>query len=167
MANSYIEAHSTTAALDAHERTLTSISKKNAELAGRNEALERKVDALTARTTALETRLRAVFLFPPTALRQLIVHGGPGGHRRQNNALSRHLNSQIPHNSHQALHPLHALATDEPIRAFPKKITDIRTMSQGDVTHVLKALEADVTREVSGGSRKERLREILGVKMEE
>ncbi|KAI4162234.1 MAG: hypothetical protein LQ342_004100 [Letrouitia transgressa] len=145
MSNSYIESHSTTAALEAHERTLAAISKKNAELAGRNEALKRKVDALTARTTALETRLRAV----------------------QNNALSRHLNSLIPHSSHQTLHPLHALATDEPIRGFPRKITDIRTMSQGDVVHVLKALEADVTREVSGGSRKERLREVLGVKMED
>lgn len=60
MSNSYIQTHSTTATLEAHERTLASISKKNAELAGRNEALERKVDALTARTAALETRLRAV-----------------------------------------------------------------------------------------------------------
>ena len=84
---------------------------------------------------------------------------------REHNALARHLNALIPPSSHhQNLHPLHSIHTNTPLKNFPRKETEIRTLSAPDVTTLLKELDAtDGAKKTDAGERKARLKEVIGV----
>ncbi|KAL8725066.1 MAG: hypothetical protein Q9166_007597 [cf. Caloplaca sp. 2 TL-2023] len=142
MSQSYIEAHRADEAVRSLEQKVSLLMVKNKEQAGKNESFEKKIHGLEKRNEDLETRLKA----------------------SEYNALARHLNALLPPSStsHQNLHPLHSIHTNTPLKNFPKKESDIRTMSSLDVANLLKELDAD-TMKKDAGERKARLKEVIGV----
>ncbi|KAI4232150.1 MAG: hypothetical protein LQ349_005178 [Xanthoria aureola] len=143
MSQSYIEAHKAEEAVRALEQKVSLLMTKNREQAGKNESFEKKIQGLEKKTADLDTRLKA----------------------SEHNALARHLNALIPPSSHhQNLHPLHSIHTNTPLKNFPRKETEIRTLSAPDVTNLLKELDAtDGAKKVDAGERKARLKEVIGV----
>ncbi|KAL8929293.1 MAG: hypothetical protein Q9208_001376 [Pyrenodesmia sp. 3 TL-2023] len=138
----YIEDHKAESDIRALDQKVSLLMTKSKEQAGKNEAFEKKIHTLEARNNDLETRLKAA----------------------EHNALARHLNALLPPNStHTPLHPLHSIHTNQPLRNFPKKVSEIRTMSAPEVAALLKELDADVTTRVNAGERKARLKEVIGV----
>ncbi|KAL8895485.1 MAG: hypothetical protein Q9192_003608 [Flavoplaca navasiana] len=142
MSQSYIEAHKAEEAVRALEQKVSLLMTKNREQAGKNESFEKKIHALEKKSEDLDLRLKAA----------------------EHNALSRHLNALIPPSSHhQNLHPLHSIHTNTPLKNFPRKESDIRTMSSIDVNNLLKELDAQTGRKMDAGERKARLKEVIGV----
>ncbi|KAL9000470.1 MAG: hypothetical protein Q9169_000987 [Polycauliona sp. 2 TL-2023] len=142
MSQSYIEAHKVEEAVRALEQKVSLLMIKNKEQAGKNESFEKKIHALEKKNEDLDTRLKAA----------------------EHNALSRHLNALIPpSNLHQNLHPLYSIHTNTPLKNFPRKESDIRTMSSLDVSNLLKELDADTGRKMDAGEKKARLKELMGV----
>ncbi|KAI4190660.1 MAG: hypothetical protein L6R41_000671 [Letrouitia leprolyta] len=139
--SSYIDSHKADSDFRALDQKVSLLLTKNKEQAGKSEALEKKIRALEKRNEELEVRLKA----------------------SEHNALSRHLNSLLPPQSHTALHPLHSIHTNTPLKNFPKHANDIKTMSSLDVATLLKELDADVTKVVNAGERKSRLKDVIGV----
>ncbi|KAL9633552.1 MAG: hypothetical protein Q9204_003347 [Flavoplaca sp. TL-2023a] len=142
MSQSYIEAHKAEEAVRALEQKVSLLMTKNREQAGKNESFEKKIHALEKKSEDLDVRLKAA----------------------EHNALARHLNALIPPSSHhQNLHPLHSIHTNTPLKNFPRKESDIRTMSSIDVNNLLKELDAQTGRKMDAGERKARLKEVIGV----
>ncbi|KAL8632072.1 hypothetical protein Q9189_002215 [Teloschistes chrysophthalmus] len=143
MSQSYIEAHRAESAVRALEQKVTLLMTKNSEQRGKNEAFEKKLQSLEKRNNELEIRLKA----------------------SEHNALARHLNALLPptNTSHTPLHPLHSIHTNTPLPKFPKKESDIRTMSALDVSALLQDLDASPTKTIGAGERKARLKEVIGV----
>ncbi|KAL9591629.1 MAG: hypothetical protein Q9179_007532, partial [Wetmoreana sp. 5 TL-2023] len=170
MSQSYIEAHHADEAVRALEQKVSLLMTKNKEQAGKNESFEKKIHSLEARNKDLEVRLKASYasLFLPNRPTPTIlpnrVHKVQAltpsfHHHSEHNALARHLNALLPPNAYQHLHPLHSIHTNQPLKNFPKKESDIRTMSSLDVATLLKDLDADVTKTVNAAERKSRLKE--------
>ncbi|KAL8793704.1 MAG: hypothetical protein Q9182_007655 [Xanthomendoza sp. 2 TL-2023] len=142
MSQSYIEAHKADEAVRTLEQKVSLLITKSKEQTGKNENFEKKIRSLEKKNEDLETRLKA----------------------STHNALARHLNALLPPSSpHHPLHPLHNIHTNTPLPHFPKKESDIRTLSSHDVTTLLKDLDADIPPASAGGERKSRLKEIIGV----
>ncbi|KAL8672847.1 MAG: hypothetical protein Q9168_002723 [Polycauliona sp. 1 TL-2023] len=143
MSQSYIEAHKAEEAVRALEQKVSLLMIKNKEQAGKNESFEKKIHGLEKKTEDVDTRLKAA----------------------EHNALARHLNALIPPSAatHQNLHPLHSIHTNTPLKNFPRKESDIRTMSALDVSNLLKELDADTGRKMDAGEKKARLKEVMGV----
>lgn len=139
--SSYIDAHKADSDFRALDQKVSLLISKNKEQTGKNESFEKKIRALEKRNEELEVRLKA----------------------SEHNALSRHLNSLLPPQSHTPLHPLHSIHTNTPLKNFPKHANDIKTMSSLDVAALLKELDADVTKSVNAGERKSRLKDVIGV----
>ncbi|KAI4127513.1 MAG: hypothetical protein LQ338_003171 [Usnochroma carphineum] len=141
MSLSYLREHEAENNIRALDQKVSLLLTKSKEQAGKNEHFEKKIRALEKRNDDLETRLKA----------------------SEHNALARHLNALIPPSSHQPLHPLNSIHTNQPLKNFPKHEHDIRTMSHSEVATLLKELDADVTTKVSVAERKTRLKELIGV----
>ncbi|KAL9604144.1 MAG: hypothetical protein Q9219_000732 [cf. Caloplaca sp. 3 TL-2023] len=161
---SYIEAHKADSDIRAMDQKISLLMTKSKEQAGKNEAMEKKIRALEQRNTELETRLKAAYVSIPSP----VIPSPLLTKKKQNsehNALARHLNALLPSSSttHRPLHPLHSIHTNAPLKNFPKKEADIRTLSSLEVATLLKELDADVTRVVAAGERKGRLKEVIGV----
>ncbi|KAI4202287.1 MAG: hypothetical protein LQ350_002671 [Teloschistes chrysophthalmus] len=171
MSQSYIEAHRAESAVRALEQKVTLLMTKNSEQRGKNEAFEKKLQSLEKRNNELEIRLKASYAIPspsqtpsnrsnpkPCALTCFIKNS-------EHNALARHLNALLPptNTSHTPLHPLHSIHTNTPLPKFPKKESDIRTMSALDVSALLQDLDASPTKTIGAGERKARLKEVIGV----
>ncbi|KAL8889313.1 MAG: hypothetical protein Q9215_003393 [Flavoplaca cf. flavocitrina] len=154
MSQSYIEAHKAEEAVRALEQKVSLLMTKNREQAGKNESFEKKIHELEKKSEDLDVRLKAAYF--NTNLAPLS--------NSEHNALSRHLNALIPPSSHhQNLHPLHSIHTNTPLKNFPRKESDIRTMSSLDVNNLLKDLDAQTGRKMDAGERKARLKEVIGV----
>ncbi|KAL8853886.1 MAG: hypothetical protein Q9221_001357 [Calogaya cf. arnoldii] len=145
MSQSYLEAHKAEEAVRALEQKVSLLMTKNKEQAGKNESFEKKIHNLEKKSEDLDTRLKA----------------------SEHNALSRHLNALIPPSTsaahHTNLHPLHSIHTNTPLAKFPRKESDIRTMSSLDVTNLLKELDANDNKKMDAAERKARLKEVIGV----
>lgn len=72
----------------------------------------------------------------------------------------------LPNKNNIPLTPLHDLATNRPIRNFPRHERDIRTMALVDVVQCLQALDVS-SLGLSGGEKKARLRGEVGLVKEE
>ncbi|KAL9031892.1 MAG: hypothetical protein Q9180_006764 [Flavoplaca navasiana] len=177
MSQSYIEAHKAEEAVRALEQKVSLLMTKNREQAGKNESFEKKIHALEKKSEDLDVRLKAAYVFlpsspePPLLLSSNYTFTHTYFHTNiapfpnsEHNALSRHLNALIPPSSHhQNLHPLHSIHTNTPLKNFPRKESDIRTMSTLDVNNLLKELDAQTGRKMDAGERKARLKEVIGV----
>ncbi|KAM0794947.1 hypothetical protein BDR22DRAFT_826480 [Usnea florida] len=152
MARAYQEAH----ILDSLTASVKDLQTKTADLAKAKGYHEERIKNLTTANAELQKKYDA-----------LELRMKANEHNATARLLNTHLSlSPLPNKNNIPLTPLHDLATNRPLRAFPKHIKDVKTMAVADVTQCLQALDVS-SLALSAGEKKARLRGEIGVVEEE